>query len=118
MSQSVRTGFSYLKHAKVTANQPAVEEEKPFIVEPQRVETSSSLPVIAPGPPEVAESLAPKPSVKPVREKFTTAIAPALRDAMNLQLAKQRIHGVSQSPADLLDSLLRQWLAERDVVVS
>ncbi|RZU29811.1 hypothetical protein [Edaphobacter modestus] len=118
MSQATKGGFAYLKHAKQTG---PTEIVGPPEVQPEPAE------IVAPGPPAregrihpVAADWTPEPVrtaakqvAKPPREKFTTAIDADIRDAVAVELAKLRRTGLKQTPADLINDLLRKWLLER-----
>jgi hypothetical protein len=121
MSQATKGGFAYLKHAKQTGA-TAIEER--LGLQPGPTE------VLAPDPPAREERIHPvadwnrqpteavaKQAARPHREKFTTAIDADIRDAVAVELAKLRRTGLKQTPADLINDLLRKWLLERGAII-
>jgi hypothetical protein len=121
MSQATKSGFGYLKHAKQTGTDAVVEPEN---AEPKRAE------IARPAPPASEDRIHPvtdwtaepvkavaKQVAKPSREKFTTAIDADIRDSVAVELAKLRRTGVKQTPADLINDLLRKWLLDRGATI-
>lgn len=101
--QKPSNAFSYLRHARHIPSDLA-EEGIPEPAPTSRSEPATSAPPL-------------KKEAKPVRVKFTTNIAPQLRDAVELELAKQKSAGKAQSFADVIDELLREWVHARGVLV-
>lgn len=104
--QKPSNAFSYLRHARhIPSDLGGVPESTPI----PNLEIRQDSPT-ASAPPPKNES-------KPIRVKFTTNVAPRLRDAVELELAKQKSEGKTQSFADVIDELLREWLHVRGVLV-
>ena len=102
--------FSYIKHAREIPQEAAASEEVPEAPEPA-IETRLSR-----GPARVPPL---KREANPVRVKFTTNVAPKLRDAVELELAKQKsAEGKTQSFADLLEVQLLDWLRSRGIIIT
>lgn len=117
MSQATKGGFAYLKHAKKTgptaiAEPPDAQPEPTEIVVPDPPASEGRIHPVADWTPQPVATVA-KQVGKPPREKFTTAIDADIRDAVAVELAKLRRTGLKQTPADLINDLLRKWLLER-----
>jgi hypothetical protein len=121
MSQATKGGFAYLKHAKQTgataiAEPLEVQPEPAEIVLPDPPAREGRIHPVADWTPEPVRTAA-KQVAKPPREKFTTAIDADIRDAVAVELAKLRRTGLKQTPADLINDLLRKWLLERGATI-
>lgn len=104
MSQSIKSGFAYLSHAKHTIPiaDEGGDEEQVAVSIPVGI-TASSAALVRP----------------PInrRQKYTTAISEDVRDGMIVELTKMRKEGKRMTPADLIEDLLRNWLKNRGVYV-
>jgi|ERR1700738_2393549 hypothetical protein len=121
MSQATKSGFGYLKHAKQTGTDAIAE---PIKAEPDRAEIATPAPPVSEGRIHPVADWTSEPvravgkqMAKPSREKFTTAIDADIRDSMAVELAKLRRTGVKQTPADLINNLLRKWLLDRGATI-
>jgi len=124
MVQANKSSFAYLKHAKQTGA-PIVEDQPERAVAEETLPQKQSEPVMLRTPTQHNPSIGLEPDPEPFilrksgttrsREKYTTHIDVDVREAITVELAKMRRMGTKQSPADLINQLLRNWLIERGV---
>jgi hypothetical protein len=108
---STKNSFSYLAHARQTKPEAPPPEETPSPI-PDPIPAP-----LDPAPPRIVKTPITE-KKKSKREKFTTAISPDIRDAVQIELLKQRQGGGKrQEPADLIEELLLKWLRMRGIVV-